>query len=102
MYFRLEERKKSHNTKPAQTDPKLLELQRRLEAKKEERKQKQESAKLRPSKKSAQRLRELNASKVRNLRPLSNIQNIHGILKVSLSILIQFWLEGDMIYFKLI
>ena len=62
---RLETRKKTRNTKPEIKDEKLLELQRKLDAKRAERQREQEQAKLQPSKKSAQRLRELNKTKVR-------------------------------------
>ena len=61
---RLEDRKKTRNTKPEVTDEKLIELQKKLEAKKMERLREQQKAKIIPTKKSSQRLKELNAAKV--------------------------------------
>lgn len=61
--IRLEEKKKTHAVKPEVKDPKLIELQRRLEAKKAERLQLHKESKISPNQKSQRRLRELNASK---------------------------------------
>lgn len=60
---RLEDRKKARNTKPPINDDKLDELQKRLEARRAERLREQEKSKIIPSKKSSQRLKELNAAK---------------------------------------
>ncbi len=64
LSHRLENKKKTRTEKPQIQDEKLLELQRKLEAKREERKQVQQKAQLKPDKKSAQRLQELNRAKV--------------------------------------
>ena len=63
-HTRFERRKKTRETKPEVKDEKILELQRKLEERKEQRRQEQESAKIVPDKKSIRRLNELNASKV--------------------------------------
>ena len=61
---RFEKRKKTRDTKPEIKDEKILELQRKLDERREQRRQEQESAKIVPDKKSTKRLKELNASKV--------------------------------------
>ena len=63
---RLEERKKTRTDKPAVQDPKLLDLQRKLEEKRAERlsAQAQQRSQIKPDRKSAVRLQQLSSAKV--------------------------------------
>merc|ERR1711994_1220544 len=56
---RLEERKKTHQSRPVVKDEKLLALQQKLEEKKEQRKREQEASRITPNKKSSLRIRTL-------------------------------------------
>ncbi|ELU14229.1 hypothetical protein CAPTEDRAFT_191698 [Capitella teleta] len=61
--IRLEERKKGHNAKAVVDDPKLIDLQRKLEEKRQERKAQQTRLKIQPNKKTSQKLKQINAAK---------------------------------------
>lgn len=61
--IKLEQRKKTRNEKPEVKDDRLMDLQRKLEEKREQRRKEQERAKLVPDKKSIQRIKALHNAK---------------------------------------
>ena len=64
LFCRLETHKTTRHLKPEIRDPKVEELQRKLEAKREERLREQSNARITPEKRSATRLKQLAKDKV--------------------------------------